>query len=134
MRHSHQTSRGQARSAGQLPNSSKPEGEATAHTYLVQYVAFNDFKPSLSTDSSPHLLYVHYFFKSFAIKLLQMYRVQQFQPEACSPKLQPQICHGGRHTLHIRTTSSFCKYLKDLYIYFPSLHNQLILDTRKSGN
>lgn len=40
----------------------------TAHACLLQYVAFNTFKPSPSTYSSPRLLYVHCFFTSFAIK------------------------------------------------------------------
>lgn len=48
MRRSHRTSPGRASAAGRPPNSSEPEREATAHTYSVQYVAFKDFKPTLS--------------------------------------------------------------------------------------
>lgn len=39
-----------------------------ARACLLQYVALGTFKPSPSTYSFPHLLYVHRFFTSFAIK------------------------------------------------------------------
>lgn len=47
-----------ARDEPWLPHHPETDGEATAWTYLVQYVAFNDFKPSLSTYSSPYCIYI----------------------------------------------------------------------------